>query len=394
MASPHGTNNALSEELNGFFVALNDEAETGAVAIKLLVSVPVAEWRALLLQDPSLCRYGTFDALLQHARSIIYDDPRRALAIVEFVLPYAHDVQVAPGAELLRPLLLGTAFKELANTRYALGEATTALAAAERALEVFTTHPALVVDHAVALLTHAQVTHELGHTTAALHSVNQAARIFGEHSLPKRYLTALEICGQILVDQREFSTAQDVYQTARILADQLDDPRTTLRLDLARGACAVYLGDLDNATTHLTRAFIGFQRENMHTPLQRAIWGMARVAHDQGKLQDALEALHGVYGEFLHRGMLLTAAEVLVEVGDLVAEMTGDVGYARETARRVAASMGSYDVPRNVREAVEYLNRATHASPSSAGVRTAFAEVRHFFEQLAHSPATPFVLSL
>jgi tetratricopeptide (TPR) repeat protein len=369
-------------ELNDFLVTLNEEADVSAAATRTLLRSPVTSWRELLNKQPSWCCYGTLDALLQHGHSSLDSDPQHSLAVASFVLSCCNQIPIAAGAEILLPLLKGTALKEQANANYVLQDFASADTAIRSALKVFETGAAFVIDYATALLAFAQISHERGDTVGALRALQDASGIFAEHAQPRRYLMTLEICGQILMDQREYAIVRRVYETAHSIAEHINDSQALARLNQARGACALYLGELDEATHYLTRAFLGFEHEKMHTAAQRAIWGIARVARERNELADALQTLHGVYAEFLNRGMLVVAAAVLIELGDVVTDMTGDVFYAREMSRQLAETMGAFDVPRNVRAAIDYLHCTTERSPSVTAARAALGHVREFLARL------------
>jgi len=204
-------------------------------------------------------------------------------------------------------------------------------------------------------------------------------------------MQALEMCAFILVDQEEFVVAQEVYATAYDVAERLNDTKAMIRLENNRGLCAVYLGAHEDATHYLTRALLGFERENMHGALQQTVWNLARAAREKKHLDDALRAFYGVYAEFVHRGMIRSAAQVLVELGDIIVEMTEDPAYARDMCRRAAQTMGEYDVIGNVRDAVDYLRGETASATSRDGFRAAFAHVRVFLQLLIVSPTLAFV---
>lgn len=388
-------------ELNDFLTLLNAEADVGARALPVFLGQPIASWPQVLADHPEWCRFGAFEALLDEAKAELDNDAHRSLAISSFVLSYIDRLSLEPSGDLLRRLLHGTALKEQANGLYETERFDEALTAVNRALDIFATTPALIVDRAAALLTFAQITHARHDTATALKAVQEAAATFDAHAEQRRYLTALEVCGQILMDQKEYAVAFDVYRTARTVAERLEDYFAVARLENNLGICSVYLDQLDEATHLLTRAFVFFEEAKMASALHRTIWSIARTKREKNQLDDALEALHRVYAEFLHRGLLRSAAKVLVELGDVVADMTGDVAYAHEMCRRLAETMGELDVPadvraavehRNLRAAVDYLRRTTQEPASVATVRAAFAHVRQFLELLTGSPSAAFAV--
>jgi uncharacterized protein (UPF0147 family) len=172
----------------------------------------------------------------------------------------------------------------------------------------------------------------------------------------------------------------------------MNDAFALVRLDNNLGLVAVHLHALDEARYRLTRAFSGFEQRGMYDAMQRTILNLAREARESNNLEEALDTLHAVYVDFLHRGMLRAAAQVLVEVGDTVTELTNDAAYARDTCRQLTQTLGAYDAPRNVRAAVEYLRVKTEESSSVPVIRAAFAYVRTFLQQFAGSPTTAFAV--
>jgi len=379
-------------QLNAYLAALNDEADVALVALDALRAQPVAAWSEVLSQHPEWCRFGPLDALLAEAHGELDNDAHRSLAIVAIVLTYAATFTAAPQAEFLRPLLVGTALKERASALYMLEEYDHALPSSEEALATLADLPEFAVDRAAVLLVYAQIQHERDETARALEAVREAADTFESHAQPARYMMALEVCGQILMDQHEYASANDVYATAYVVAERMEDAYALVRLDNNLGLCAVYLHALDEARYRLARAFSGLEERGMYEAMQRTILNLAREARASNNLDDALDTLHAVYADFLHRGKLRAAAQVLVEVGDTVTELTGDVAFARKVCRQLAETMGVYDAPRNVRAAAEYLRATTEGSSSVTVLRAAFAHVRSFLQQFAGSPTTAFAV--
>ncbi len=385
-------------ELNEFLTLLNAEADIGTKALPVFLGRSIDAWSRVLQEHPEWCRFGTFEALLDEARAELDNDPSRSLKISSFVLEHAGRVRLEPSGELLRRLLHGTALKEQANALYETERHEEALEAIGKALDTFAGTPAFIVDRATALLVFAQISHAMGRTAAALEAVREAAAIFDGHAEQRRYLTALEVCGQILMDRHEYDVAYDVYQTALTVVSRLEDEFGVARLENNLGVVCVYLDKTDDAIPLLTRALLFFEKANSSTALYRTIWSIARAKREKNELDEALEALHSVYAEFLHRGLLRSAARVLVELGDVVAELTGNIAYAQEMCRRLAETMGEYDVPsdaraamehRSLRAAVDYLQRSTLDSVSIATARAALAHVRLF---LMGSPSTAFAV--
>jgi tetratricopeptide (TPR) repeat protein len=382
-----------TKELQTFLCTLNQEADTATAAFAALRRHPLASWSQVLSEHSEWWRFGTFEALLDEAGAELNNDAHRALTIVELVLPYLKTLRTVEGAELFKPLLRGIAFKQHAAALYRLEEWDKAFVSVQESLREFDDEPALAVERAAALLTYAQIQHERKKTPEALKAIREAAGIFESHFQFRRYEIALEVCGQILMDQNEYALAQEVYESARVTAERIDDPDALLRLDNNLGLCAVYLGQLDEARFRLTKALVGLQERGMADAVSRTVLNLAREAVHRNQLDDALETLHSVYASFLDRHMAGAAAQVLVELGDAVTGFTDDPAYARTTCHRLAGALASDEgAPRNLRAAVEYLRLKMETEPSIPALRGAFDVVRTFLKQFAGNSTTAFAV--
>jgi tetratricopeptide (TPR) repeat protein len=380
--------------LHEFLATLNEEADLATVAVTALRDRPIPEWPEVFSAHPEWISFGPLNALLELAHRELDKRGQRAREIAEFVLAASERLSVAVGAEVLRPLLIGTAWKEHANALYEVHGYDGAMTSVCRALEIFQREPALAADRAAALLTYAQIAHEQKETVAALEAVEEASAIFLAHRKTTQYLLALEVCGGILFDQKEYALTREVLETARTVAERLDDPYSVARNELNLGQTLIFLDAFDDATHYLARAITYFEEQKLEGSIHRAIWGIARIAREREELDQALETFQQVYGEFLHRGRHRAAAAVLVELGDTVLAITGNPAYARSTCQQLAQTMGKYDAPANVRDAVQYLQRQVAETESVPILRAAFAHVRTFLDSLMGSPSTAFAVSL
>jgi tetratricopeptide (TPR) repeat protein len=265
-----------------------------------------------------------------------------------------------------------------------------AAAAAERAVGIFESWPALVADRADAVLVRAMSLHRMHLTTDALELVIGCLPVFGAHGQTRRYMTAYQVCGAILYDLEEYAVARDAYKVAHRVAGQLKDPREFARTLNNVGQCSVMLGDLEAGEQALQEAFPLFHSERMDAEIVHTVVGLARAARQRGKLREALYTFHSVYADLLHGRLEISAASVLVELGDIVMELTGDSTYARTECARLAETFGGYDVAGNVRDAMMYLREKTREEDSLQSLRAAFDHVRSFLRYLWSSPSTPF----
>lgn len=360
-----------------------------ADAVPMLRELPVDRWDDMFDQHPRWRRFGTFEALLDEAKEELHKRPPRAQAMVDVVIRQSEGLEVPDGAELLKPLLEGLTLKVCASAQNVQGQHDAAFENIERSLLAFSGSPALEVERAAALLVRAQIQHARKQIADALTTIAEAVRVFEAHYQYKRLEMALEICGHILLDQKSYAAAREVYQTAYGTAERLNDEDALLRINNALGLCAVYLRQPEEASFRLTLALAGVKQRGMHGAMQSIILNLARAARDRGELDTALESMHVVYAEFVDRKMPEAAAEVLVELGDTVTELTQDVAYARDVCRRLAETMvASEGVPVNLRDALKYLRHATEKPSSVSVVREAFNKVRIFL----NNPTAAFVV--
>lgn len=373
-----------------FLQLLNREADAGQTAMQTLKATPVSQWTERFAR-PGWRSYGIFRAMLAYAREELDRNPRMALSITTFVTDHVDDLQPIPESVILAPFIRGLAWKEHANALYAAEKYPASAAAADKAIVIFGSEPALAVDLGAATLVRAMSLHQQKQTVEALELVTTCVRLFAEHAQPLKYLVSLQVCGLILFDLEEYAAARDAYQVALDLADEQNKPREHTRILNNIGQCNVCLGELELGEQQLQQAFRQFSQHQMESEMLRAVAGLAKIMFKQGKLEQAAYAFHGVYAEFLHQDMMIPAAQVLVELTDIVTQLTGDVIYARNECARLAETFGDYDVPGNVREAVAFVRQETAAARSVEQVRSALAYVRKFLnEELLGSPSAAF----
>jgi hypothetical protein len=89
--------------------------------------------------------------------------------------------------------------------------------------------------------------------------------------------------------------------------------------------------------------------------------------------------------------MFLAAARVLVELADVITEVTGSLDYARNVCAPLAANYDDHDLPSNLRAAMAFVQRETAGPQSADRLRTALAHARTFFEEMSANPTTVFV---
>jgi len=379
-----------------YFDLLNSEATMGDVAAEALLSVPADERERLLQDHPDWVRIGTFQALLRAAREELNRNALNAEALVVLVLDHLADVPVPAGAPILFDRLEGTAWKDRGNVHYRRGENTLALAAAKHAIAIFSRRPGLVVHRAVALFLQAQVWQELKLTTAALKLFSQCQATFAEHGDARHWLQALEMRAYCLFELGErhpekpdyYVQARTIALEAEIEARRLEDDGELARIYNTLAYCNLALSAYSDAQGYFRKAFAGFHALKWHAEVQRTILGLAELARGRGQPLEAIEMMHGVYVEFLERGMPTAAAAVAVELTDTIVATSGDIAFARSECEKLVLSLGSYDLPGSVRAAVAYVQERARLADSPEDLRAGMARARRFFSTYAQEPET------
>jgi tetratricopeptide (TPR) repeat protein len=379
-----------------YFDLLNSEATAGGDAAEVLLSVPASDRERLLEDHPEWVRIGTFHALLQAAREELNRNALNAEALVVFVLDHLADIPVPAGAPILFDRLAGTAWKDRGSVHYRRGENKLALAAAQRAIAIFSQRPALVVHRASALFLQAQVWNALGQTTAALSLFSQCQATFAEHGDARHWVQALEMRAFCLFDLGESHPEKpDYYMQARSIAleaeaeaRRLADEGELARIHNTLAYCNLALYAYGDAQRYFGKAFAGFNALHMDAEVQRTILGLAELARGRGQRLEAIDMMHGVYRQFLDRGMPTAAAAVLVELTDTIVATQGDVAFARSECEKLVFSLGEYDLPGSVRAAVEYVQKCARRADSADILRSEIAHARAFFSAYAEQPET------
>jgi len=345
----------MDESVRSPFAILNVHARLGEEALPVFDASPAEAWDDVLTNHPSWQAIGVFGALLDRAHEELDRAPARSLAISAFVLKHVDSLPADPLVLLVQ--VRGNARKEYGNALWMRKRYQEALAAADEAVTILETHPVLVVDRAAALLLRAQTLHALRRDTAAVLALDECIQTFATHSDGYRYVLALELRAFIHFDQGAYAPARETLLLAFREADHLGLDQEVARINNNLGQCALLLGELDDARASLLKALVTFTQHAMDVEAQRAVWGMATVAAKVGDVTPALEVLHGVYAEFLHRGLPEIAATVLLDIAVIVTELTKSPTYAKRMCAKLATTLGGYDISADVRAAVEDLGR-------------------------------------
>ncbi|HXH37310.1 MAG TPA: tetratricopeptide repeat protein, partial [Thermoanaerobaculia bacterium] len=310
-------------DIRDYLAFLNDDARIGRGAAIALAEAGIADRETVFREHPEWHRSGTLRALLTRAHYALDADARFALELTTFVLAKLPHVHIPDTPKFLRPQLEGTAWKEHGNALYMAGNRhDEALEAAARAAEILSSETVLAVDRGTALVLVALVESGQGRFREAEAALEQSIAIFAEHGETRRYLDAIQTHAIIALAQEDVPRARDWYIRAYEEADRLDDDRERARIIHNLGHCALLMNDLDTANEYLSRALSEMTRLRMTGEIERAISNIAGLERQRGHLDKAVIALCGAYPKLLDRGLVQDAVSVLLDIHDIVFEMT------------------------------------------------------------------------
>lgn len=220
----------LAGQLQNFIRTLNQETEEGYTSVTALLQVPVSEWDAVLRENPTWVRHGTFDYLIREAEERRESgDAARAHEIMTFVLGHVGSVPTPLHGKILGDSLPGRAWLEHAETLFALGDIEGAEAAAQWADGLLEENPMLFVDRASVQLLRARILAASGHASDALVMLSACVRVFVDNTHPREAVQALGCMAEILSRAKKWRDVRDVLKTARRVTARLDH-QPTLRM--------------------------------------------------------------------------------------------------------------------------------------------------------------------
>jgi tetratricopeptide (TPR) repeat protein len=360
---------------------LNREVDAARVALEILLRTPRLLWDALFAQHADWLTATTFRGLLSHAHDQLDNDPVDAAVVTRFVLRRLGRLHA--DGDLPLAIISGTAWKEFANALRVTGRQRRALGAAAMAMGIFGTNDALAADRAAAMILYGHIQHELGESAAGLRWLDDATVILQQRGEERRVLQTMMLRGIILYDTKYYAEASDTFAAAYVIAQQLGDKRELPRIENNRGHCALKLGDVVAAWDHLVNAATGYIAQGMTTELPRAEWGLARLMQETAGRSVTIGELQRVYAAFAARGMVLDAANVLLEVAMILTKDEQHRQQARALCEQLDALFATTNMPKEAHTALAHLRENARGEELAADV----VQVRNYFRQLRDTKA-------
>jgi tetratricopeptide (TPR) repeat protein len=278
----------------------------------------------------------------------------------------------------------GTAWKERANTLFSRN-LRTAKKAAQKAIDIFASHPGLGQELAKARLLMAKIYREEGNSADAIREVRECAESFKEYGDTTYYSMARFIEAWIYFGQKQF---RDAYSIVSDLVEEAERGNNVLALARAllfAASCARELDEHDRAREMRARALENFEEADAASELPRVRWEHAIVLAGEGRPGEAIFQLYKVRSEFLRFGMIISAASASLDMVRLKYERGEDVAG---TARELVTTFVEAGLTQNAIEALAYIREEARAGALTARKIQA---ARDFFSALEQHPARLFV---
>jgi hypothetical protein len=295
-----------------------DVRNDGACRAGQLLALSADERVDAVEADGQYRTIGVFEALLAAAREELDRNPANALELTKLVEPYVASLEVPQNGETFLLLFRARFWKEYAHALRATGSLQEALVAVQRSLADVGGESAYALERADAELLEAYIRHELDDTAGALRSLASSAAIYTSYGDVRRYLNARTMEAILQFELRQYRPAELTFLAVKAEAERLDDKELLARVLNNLGHCALKQKHLAVATDRFTRALVLFEELRWDSERERAIWGLVSVLGNQGRVDDALDGLFKVRGEFMARGMVLDAAAVALGAVELL----------------------------------------------------------------------------
>jgi len=380
--------NARGRALRDFVEYLNDEHAAAPQVARDLLASP--DWGGFVATHRHEFTYGVVDYLLDVAHQDLDADVSRAMRLTQFLLRHLRYATIPPEPSFLSDRVRGIAWKEHGSALRALGRNRSALAAARRAVAILSRDRVLRGEHTFALVLQAHIWMNLGDRARALTLFLYCRHTFEQLGDDRGHLQMLMFEAAIVYEGGDVGAARDRFVAAQRIAATLGDDREAARLLNNIGHCEIRLHNHDAALHALTAARDAFTHLGMFVERQRAVWGIARVLRDAGRLEEALRDVSAVRDAFLARGAIVAAADAGIDALEMLAA-AGDERVV-ELALELVNVFTRADLHRELRIALAYIaDQARFVIDAPGPFQISVVRVRGFLQQLDADGAASFL---
>lgn len=291
--------------------------------------------------------------IVADARQRLDRSPERALDLLNGAAEIANALPDGPAAAEERAALE----KERANALRMLGRYRDALAALDAATLLLRRLPAPTYDLAFIEWGRATVLFGMSRYSEALGLARAVTRTFRSFGDIERAQQVRVLEATILCDQGEVLIARTAYRELAEYFRNAGDRELVARITANLAECEVRLDHPEDATRFAAAAMREY--EALHKPVEkiRVHWSLGYSLMRQGYDDAAADALSGAAAAFRNFGMLAEAADVELDMAELLLRRGDWLGVER-LARNAAAVFASSDAPVHRARAFGYLQEA------------------------------------
>jgi tetratricopeptide (TPR) repeat protein len=267
-----------------------------------------------------------------------------------------------------------------------LGRYRDALQCCERAETILV--PLIAADHELAIVRymHATLLARIEELDTALAMIKDVERVFGMYGDTKRYIRAKTLHGYLLHRAGRTDETLALWTSLIEQARAVGDLKTVASLYCNVGEELRLKGDISRATWYLRMALKMFADHQMFSDLPRPRLTLAHIQVQKGDLHGALPSLWRVFDEFTALGMRMAAANVQLEIVEILLAV-GDLGEAKRLCRDLPELYLEGGLIKNAQLAGTYLREC--AERDDMNVKDV-QHVRLYLQDLPQNPTRPF----
>lgn len=362
-------------------------ATEDAAARELLApfEAPEAAARFVWMNIPARAEYrsgGVVRRLCQLANGMCEREPLYALALAE--------VATAVAAALPEPdfprnsihVLRGETWKEQANAFHHLGRFDDALHALERAERHFRALRHFSVGMIAVWYVRAAVLYEQEQLDTAESLCDRAALGALHLGQIERYMSARHLHAEIKFERREYVSAYELFESILRYGEVQQDEVWIARESLTVGICAMELGRLDWASTHLQTARRLFEKLAFRSEVTRTAWAAARLQYLQGQAPQGIHQLFTAVRDLAKLGMVTDAGIAAVDL----TEMLLASGRAHEVPQVLAHAVKAFTDAGMLTGALTALAYLKEAAATGTVTPPLLTHVRRFLPRAERQP--------
>jgi tetratricopeptide (TPR) repeat protein len=351
-----------------------------------LCELPDAAFKERAATMPELRSIDVASTLVERAHVLVTIEPGQAVLLAHLATRVIALVSVEDVDVDSVFTVEADAWGEYTVALREVGDLHQAIGASDTALRFYRVCPRLRAEQGHVLLNRAYVFFALGEVENAFESVVDAEALFDALGDEKGRLFASVCRGNLLLKNKEYDAAKEVYEAAASIAVTLNDTRTLAHIVNSAGICAHETNDFDGAHQCLSTALQMMDDFGWTSDTIKVRRRLAKVLISRGRVNEAISELYTCHNLYLAGFQPLMAAEVATEIADALL-MTRRVDAVALLCEQALVTFEKAGLHREAQKALDYLRRTAlerHVTADDV------SRVRYFIERLQQYPDSVF----